>query len=465
MTGSWLYRAARFPGRIALRFYFSRFEIVGRENLPARGPLLVAASHPQSITDALVLGAALDRELHFLAHSGLFSRPVTAFVLRRAGVIPVYRRGEGDDAATRNVETFRECRAALEAGQAIAIFPEGVSKAEPRLQQLRTGTARIALDAEEAHRFALGVRIVPVGISFESRRRFRSRVLLNIGRPIEAAAYRDAYRDDPRAAVVALTGTLRGRLGDLVVNVERSEMEPLIEDIEETYRDELLRRPGLEIAGGSPLARDITLSREIARAVDHYLERDPEWLWQLAGIHREYRRKRERLRVSESFLRSDRAPRLRAEAPRLLAVAISGFPIWAYGTLWNILPYRLTGWAAKRKCDDETKLHWYQLSYGTVIYGIYYPPLMIAAAAVLGAWGMAGFGLSLIPTGFFARWYARALAHRRAAFRYAWLSVSQTYYLQEIRRLRLRLLDEMDQALRVYLETRRAGVEESQGGP
>ena len=371
MKTPFFYRAARLAGRVILTVYFRRMEVEGRENVPASGPVIVAANHPQSITDALVLGSGLDRMLHFLAHSGLFRKPLRAMLLRKAGVIPVYRPPDVEGSGEKNVEMFRACREALEQGEAIAIFPEGVSREERRLQKMRTGTARIALESEAKNGFQLGSLIVPVGISFESRTRFRSRVLLRMGQPIAPAEYADAYRRDPREAVLQLTGRLQRDLASLIVHLERSELDRLVSDVEGIYREELLDRSGLEIPGGSPFAKNVHLSQEIARAVEFYCDRDPGLVWRLQRLLVEYRRKRKRLRLSDEFLRRSTGPTLRGELARLGALTPLGLPVAAYGALWNFVPYKLAGRVARRLAADDTRIHFYQLSAGAVLYLLY----------------------------------------------------------------------------------------------
>ena len=83
-----LYTATRFLTRVALRIYFRAIEVTGRENVPRNGPVILAANHPQSITDALILGTATSRMVHCIAHSGLFRHRVVGWLLRRLGAIP-----------------------------------------------------------------------------------------------------------------------------------------------------------------------------------------------------------------------------------------------------------------------------------------------------------------------------------------------------------------------------------------
>ena len=92
-----VYQSLRLVLGTAARAYFSRIEVRHAERVPPRGPLLIAANHPASLTDVLILGPAIRRRLHFVAYSGLFKSWPLGTLLRLAGTVPVYRREEGQD--------------------------------------------------------------------------------------------------------------------------------------------------------------------------------------------------------------------------------------------------------------------------------------------------------------------------------------------------------------------------------
>src|SRR5205085_2477739 len=119
------------------------------------------------------------------------------FVLRAVGGIPVYRRmdaapGSADTHAAKNEETFDAAAGCLGEGGTLCIFPEGVSHSDPQMKKLKTGAARMALLAEARAAYSLGVHIVPVGLTYESKQRFRSRAVVEVGHPIEVRHYRAA---------------------------------------------------------------------------------------------------------------------------------------------------------------------------------------------------------------------------------------------------------------------------------
>lgn len=449
-----LYRAARWAGRGLLRLYFKRIEVSGREHLEAPGPAIFAANHPQSGADAFVLGVSAGRVVHFVAQSGLFKNPIRGRLLREVGVVPVHRPKDEPGAAAKNVEMFRACREVLEQGGAIGIFPEGTTRDERRLERLKTGTARIVLETEAAHDFTHGVRIVPVGIHFERPHGVRTRVFLRAGRPLWAHAYADDYRRDPRSTVERMTADLQAALTEQIVHVEDVDMEPLVIEIETVYREDLLGKPELSLPEGSRFAREAVLSGEIAKAVAALHDEDPECLVHLRNELLSYRRKRELIQVPETLLADEDLLSLRRAAARASARLCLGFPAAIYGTLTCGLPNRITAWILRRKNPDRARIHQTRLAIGLLVYGVYFPALLLLVRPSLGNVGTVLFGASLAPAGLFALAYWRMWSRERDRVRFAWLLATRGAVVRRLRRQRERLIQEMDRLLEEYLEMR-----------
>jgi 1-acyl-sn-glycerol-3-phosphate acyltransferase len=121
-----------------------RVEVEGAGNIPPAGGCVLAANHDSSIDPAL-LALTTQRPIRFIARAELW-QPGLRRLLDALGAIPV-RRGEGDNTA------MRRARRLLEAGELVAIFPQG-TVLRFRNRRFRRGAARVALTT--------GAPLVPV---------------------------------------------------------------------------------------------------------------------------------------------------------------------------------------------------------------------------------------------------------------------------------------------------------------
>jgi 1-acyl-sn-glycerol-3-phosphate acyltransferase len=185
-----IYRLFRWFTGIALHWFYSTIEVIGREHVPDSGPVLLAASHHNALVDALIAGWIIPRRLTITAKATLMDNAFLAWFLPIVGVVPLRRVSDeraamaaGNISATRNADAFKSLLDALASGQMILIFPEGKSHSEPALAPLKTGIARIALQARDV-RAIQGLQIVPLGLSFEDKANPGTAVLAEFGEPV-----------------------------------------------------------------------------------------------------------------------------------------------------------------------------------------------------------------------------------------------------------------------------------------
>jgi 1-acyl-sn-glycerol-3-phosphate acyltransferase len=173
-----------------------RLEVVGADRLPITGPAVIAPNH-DSVLDGIVLGAAISRELRFLAKAELWRSRLLAWVLDGLGAIGITRNC-GDQLALARM------RQALETGQAVAIFPQGAIYGD---RVWHRGAARMAL--------VTGAPLVPVRLIGTAQALSRGRIGLPrlriiIGEPIEVSR----APEEPGAAT-KLTERLRAAVESL----------------------------------------------------------------------------------------------------------------------------------------------------------------------------------------------------------------------------------------------------------
>lgn len=128
------YRCGWALFRIVFATYF-RWKFRGTENVPLKGPVILASNHA-SFLDPPLVGAALQRDIHYLARESLFRFPGIGALLRSWNSVPVDRDGGG-------ASGLRTIMSRLEGGSGIILFPEGTRTRDGNLQLPRSGIGLI----------------------------------------------------------------------------------------------------------------------------------------------------------------------------------------------------------------------------------------------------------------------------------------------------------------------------------
>jgi 1-acyl-sn-glycerol-3-phosphate acyltransferase len=330
--------------RLLVRAFFRRIDVAGTEHLPPEGPVVLVGNHINGLVDGLVLMAVLDRYPRFLGKATLFRLlPLVPF-LHLAGVVRVYRAADGAD-TTRNEDAFRTSRALLARGGMVALFPEGISHDESRVQPLRTGAARIALGA--ADEGVPGVVTVAVGLVYDDKARFRSEALVRIGHPRPVEPWLARYRDAPTDTVRALTDELSRqlaavapmyesrqdeltyhRVADIVTRTQRP-------DVDLARRDRLARQLSLAAASGTDGSADLVA--DLKAKVDRY-EQD------LAVLG-----------LDDDQVAAGLSGGYRGRVGGSIALTAVSLPIAAFGAVFHAVPYIFVKQVAKRPENEGMK--------------------------------------------------------------------------------------------------------------
>lgn len=177
-----LYALARLLGRLLFGLCVGP-QVIGRENVPAAGPLLVVGNHLTFLEPPLVT-AVVPRRMTFLALTDLFAIGWLGPFMRLLGALPVRRGG------ARDLDALRAALELLRRGGAVAIFPEGTRSPDGGLLRANPGVALLALRS--------GAPVLPVAVvgterieavgPFLTARLRRRRVRVVIGRPFRPAA-------------------------------------------------------------------------------------------------------------------------------------------------------------------------------------------------------------------------------------------------------------------------------------
>ncbi len=312
--------------RFAMRIYFRRVEVVGLEHVPLQTPVIFVLNHPNALVDPAFLLCLAPRRISFLAKAPLFRMPVLGYFVRALDCLPVYRHQDQGEDISKNQEMFAAARALLARGGTIGICPEGVSHDEPRLRPIKTGAARIALgavstvtasktdhsaagppaDAGGLNETKIGppadaggsdktkttspadaggsdkskpcteLKIVPAGLYYTSKTKFRSAALLYFGKPIAVEpAELEPDGNPPRAAVRDLSTKIESALRAVMLDAEHEEALQTISRAERIFSSEAVDE------GDESLAEELQLQQRFNRAYALLQERAPERLRKL----------------------------------------------------------------------------------------------------------------------------------------------------------------------------------------
>ncbi|MBL8982603.1 MAG: 1-acyl-sn-glycerol-3-phosphate acyltransferase [Gemmatimonadetes bacterium] len=377
--------------RVAVRWFYRRVEDEGLERIPASGPVILAANHNNALVDALVIGALVRRRVRLTAKATLLDHPITRFIVHAVGIVPLRRakdeaKRSGTVEAGRNEGAFDAIIDTLRNDGMILIFPEGISHSEPELAPLRTGCARMALQALDAG--VPQVTIVPVGLTFEAKGRPRSRVLLTVGTPISATSVHDATD-----RVRELTARVDDGLRDVTLNFPTTAAARQVLEVSRTLSRLFGTTPPLDTAD-IPLGETVRVARQVeglrrvlpdaspddAAQVDRFLERLEAW-----------RRRAVALGVSPAEVDMETSIGRGAGfvVREGLAFVVSA-PVALWGRVNHLIPLRLALWIGKAtsRNPDEPAMH-------TLVGGFALVLVVYLALAGVVAWRV-GWGWALL---------------------------------------------------------------------
>jgi 1-acyl-sn-glycerol-3-phosphate acyltransferase len=366
----------RVAGVAATIFY--RIDCIGAP--PVDGSVLLLPNHPNALLDPAVIWVTARRDIRFLAKSTLFVGPLAA-LLRGAGAIPVHRRSDAGADPSRNAEMFVAVSDALADADAVCIFPEGISHSRGRLKPLRTGAARIALAAERA---GTHVALVAVGLNFDRKARFRSRVTVAYGQPFACAdlAHASAPADDV-VAVRGLTERISGHMRQLMIEADPSGDAALVERVDRLYTS----ARGLSREPADRLER----RRLIAAGIERLRSGDPARYDDILLRVRRYNERLRRFGLRDTQL--DRAPSPADAvlfACRELVAAAVLVPLCVVGMVTFAVPYALTAVLTRSLIHEEDVRATAKVVCGAAIYGVWVSLVALAASLTFGQrWGLA----------------------------------------------------------------------------
>ena len=377
---------------LALRIYFQRIEVTGVEHVPLDTPVIFVLNHPNALVDPVFLFCLAPRPVAFLAKAPLFRMPIIGYLVKALDSLPVYRRQDEGEDVNKNQETFIAARKLLARGGTIGICPEGVSHDAPGLKPIKTGAARISLAAVSTGEVS-DLKIVPAGLYYTSKTRFRSDALLYFGNPIEVEPVElEPDGTPPREQVRQLSSQIEKALRDVILDAQQEE------ELQTTARAERIFSSASNDGEPESLKHEMRLQQRFIRAYPIIQSLHPERLRRL-----ELRMLRFEQELNQAGVDTDELTPP-SSTSRVLAAILRRTILFllmlgpaVIGTITHYPAYKLGGFLATRLSRDSDDV----VSTIKIISALLLFPLTWIVLTVLGyvffGWLVALAALLVIP--------------------------------------------------------------------
>lgn len=318
----------------AFKRFFSKYIVLGRENLPKEGPVILAVNHLNALMDALAVISVVPHKMPviFLARSDYFNNKTIAKFLKFCKIMPAFRMREGIENIDKNNIVFDKCVEILHHNKAIGIMPEGNQGSQRKIRPLAKGIFRIAFQAQEKYDSQPGVKIVPIGIDWGNIDKYGEHVIINIGKPIEVANYMSEYEENPVTAINKIRDELKNRLSELTLDIATHENYNCFETATKVANAAMVEK--LQLPNKEPFrffARQKTAQRLLELEQTH-----PELVEKLTMLCKEYNENLKKLNLpSWLFNKTIKTSSLVLESLLL----IISFPFFLIGFILNLLPF------------------------------------------------------------------------------------------------------------------------------
>ncbi len=443
-----LYTIVRFLFKITGNVFFRNISIRNKEIISKKGPLIIVANHPSAFMDPIVIATLFERKLYFLGKGILFKSKFAKWILPKFNTIPIYRQADDPTQMGKNEDTFRACYQYLEQGCAILIFPEGITKTERRLRELKTGAARIALGAEAKNNFALGIQIVTIGLNYSNPHKFNRDLFVNIADPIALSNLKNDYQLDAVKTVQLVTELIRIQLEKHIIAISDQKIDTLSSDIEFLYKNKLSKQLGIAVDDQNS---SFLLSKKIISAVTHFMEKEPERADNMSLRIKQYHRNLNAIGLHDADLSGHHKPKSGIYHLKSFFLIVAGFPIFLYGFINNYLPFQIPIIIAKKMASRREFIGAIGMSVGLFTFLIFYTTQIILFSIFSGnAWLTIIYAFSLPISGIFAYSYYYKIEKIKARWSLIYIFSKKSVFISNLISERENIIKEFDKAREEY---------------
>ena len=315
-------------------FYKKTYKVNSRV-IPEDGtPLLIVSNHQNCLNDPLGLVFSFnDRKPYVITRADVFSiSPAVDKFLRAIGLLPAFRLNyDGEDALSRNAETFQVSEQALIDGKTVIMYPEARHQDKHWLGNFSYGYTKMAFEAAEMGNFEKDVVILPTCNHYSHYFGIQNRMLVKFGTPISIQPYYELYKTKPRTAQREVNKLVHEQISNLMLDVRDLDNYDAIDFIRTTYGNNYAKWKGVD---PDELPERLLSDKDLVAKLDKVKEENERSMNELYRHTRILRQGIEELGVTDHHLEENVNPMALGFKLMLLIVLL---PLWIF-SWWPSMP-------------------------------------------------------------------------------------------------------------------------------
>ncbi|QYH38430.1 acyl-phosphate glycerol 3-phosphate acyltransferase [Algoriphagus sp. NBT04N3] len=256
--------------KIALRLYFNKIKVSGKENIPKNHPVILVANHQNALIDPLLLATHTNLKPWFLTRAAVFKNPMVSKILHYIRMLPVYRVRDGFSTIQQNQQTFEATFEVLKKNGTVVIFAEGSHSIVRNVRTLSKGFTRMAFGLKEKYP-QLEPLILPVALEFSAHKKSGSLVIIDFGKPIPV--------DMPPSKSGLLTKKVQETLQSMVVEIPDEGYDENLQKILDAEVDVTSKKAVSEFLGKGNIIESVDRPSPIKNKLMKVFHFPLYWIW------------------------------------------------------------------------------------------------------------------------------------------------------------------------------------------
>ncbi len=327
---------------------FYKVRYINKEKVNTREGSIFACNHQNALMDALAILTSFTWQPVFLARADIFRNKTVARILQFLKILPVYRIRDGYDQLANNQQVFDQTFTVLKNGTPIAMFPEGNHVGIKNVRSLKKGLARIAFSYRHETSERNDLKIIPVGLNYDSYHEPGSYLYIQFGEPIMISDYDKEYTENPAKATNLFLQDLRNSLKHNSLHIENEEVYPVADLVTKLYgvQVKVQKVNSLEI---------LQKQKDIIFELETEFDKNPEEFKRLSHHSDSLNKKLQHHKINPEHLQilfvKNKAIRIFLQSAFLLVT----LPLYIYSIINNIIPVYLINRITRLIKDPQFK--------------------------------------------------------------------------------------------------------------